>query len=280
MIFPKKLEVAIKQVKSDLPKDELFSENRQAQQEKLDALKEIVEYVKKMDYIKSPKVKEKFAYFLRSGYNYRSTAAKFEKDEAKFNNIEVMASRVCKDLERLVGKETINMILEGKVSDAMKIFRTGTIKEPSLECFLPEILKLLPEPKFEMFTPIEECRYELQSLGILTHHGIKKILQDCNREKLAHIIYLLTRDSKRISADTVNNSTLQSYFENGHSTHEKLKTEREVLLRLFNGEFNSTDTEESVKMKDQVDKAIKMIHSNNVYHDAGADLDYSAFEEG
>ncbi|SFM05059.1 hypothetical protein SAMN03159341_1152 [Paenibacillus sp. 1_12] len=152
IIFPKKLALAIRQVKESFPKDGL--EEIQVEQNKLDALMEIVRYVNKMDYIKSNTVKEKFSFFLRNKYSYKLTADKF--NESHVNNIEVMISRVSKDLERMVGKEIIELILAGKVSEAMKVFRAGTMSEPSMWYFLPEVVKYLPEPKFEMFTTVDE----------------------------------------------------------------------------------------------------------------------------
>jgi hypothetical protein len=275
MIFPKKLENAIKQVKAGLPKDELFSGKRLPDQDKLDILMEIVQYVKKMDYIKSQSVKEKFAIFLRSKYNYETTGAKFNK---KRNTIEVMVMRVSNQLESLVGKETIEMILDGKVSEAMKIFRTGTVNEPSLSYFLPDILKFLPEPKFEMFYSLEECKAELNILGLLTRHGSKQFLENYDQRKLAHILYILSLNPKRLGADI--GDTMQGYFDEGHTSHIKITDERDALIRFFNGEFDSSENSDSVRMKDQVDKAIQMIQSQNVFHDAGSELDYSSFGEG
>lgn len=275
MIFPKKLENAVKRVKSTLVDEALFEE-RQLEREKWDALMEIVLFVNKMDYIKSSKVKVRFAYFLRSKYDYKETGLRFKQ---KVNTIEVMVLRVSKRLESLVGKNTIDMILDGKVSEAMKIFRTGTMSEPSYGYFLPEIVNFLPEPKYEMFTTIEECRDELFILGLLTKQGIRGFLERYNRQRLAHILYILSRDSKRLETDTERDTTLHAYFEFGHSTKEKIAAERDVLIRLFKGELCSVDGIE-IEMEKQVDKAIKMVQGQNLYYDAGSDIDFSIFEEG
>ncbi|MED2011160.1 hypothetical protein P4V39_24170 [Brevibacillus borstelensis] len=100
-----------------------------------------------------------------------------------------------------------------------------------------------------------------------------------NRQRLAHILYILSRDSKRLENDTERDTTLHTYFEFGHSTKEKIAAEREILIRLFKGELSSVDGIE-LEMEQQVDKAIKMVQSQNLYYDAGSEIDFSIFEEG
>ncbi|SFM42565.1 hypothetical protein SAMN03159341_13240 [Paenibacillus sp. 1_12] len=106
------------------------------------------------------------------------------------------------------------------------------------------------------------------------------MLQSYNQQKLAHVLYLISRDFKRLNTDTENNKTLHEYFERGNSSYEKIGAERNALIRFFNGEFQSTEDGNELQMEDQVDKVIKMIQSENVFHNAGSDHDYFAYGEG
>lgn len=276
MIFPKKLENAIITVKNKLPEGDPFSDTTQIQQSKLDALMEIVNFVKQMNYIKSPRVKEKFSFFLRSKYDYQETATHFGTSR---NSIDVMVLRVSRQLESLIGKDTIEMILQDKVSEALRIFRSGLLNESIKGVFLPEAAKYLPEPKYRMFSSLEECSSEIRFLNVLTEHGMKNTIEECDQEKLAHILYLISDNSKKMIDGAGDDKVLQSYFENGHHSREKVAIERQALLKLFNGEFSMTDIGEPVSNKYQVEKAINEVQSQHIFYDAGSGFE-SASKEG
>lgn len=275
MIFPKKLENAIITVKNKLPESDPFSDTTQIQQSKLDALMEIVNFVKQMNYIKRPRVKEKFSFFLRSKYDYQETATHFGTSR---NSIDVMVSRVSRQLESLVGKETIDMILQEKVSEALRVFRSGILNESAKGFFLPEAAKYLPEPKYRMFNSLEECSSEIRFLNVLTEHGMKNMIEGCDQEKLAHILYLISDNSKKMIEGVSDDKVLQSYFENGHHSREKVAIEREALLKLFNGEFSMTDIGEHISNKYQVEKALDEVRRQHIFHDAGSGLELASKE--
>src|SRR5690606_10135475 len=120
------------------------------------------------------------------------------------------------------------------------------LNESAKGFFLPEAAKYLPEPKYRMFSSLEECSSEIRFLNVLTEHGMKNTIEECDQEKLAHILYLISDNSKKLIEEAGDDKVLQSYFENGHHSREKVAIERQAILKLFNGEFSTTDNGEPI----------------------------------
>ena len=129
-----------------------------------------------------------------------------------------------------------------------------------------------------MFNSLEECSSEIRFLNVLTEHGMKNMIEGCDQEKLAHILYLISDNSKKMIEGVSDDKVLQSYFENGHHSREKVAIEREALLKLFNGEFSMTDIGEHISNKYQVEKALDEVRRQHIFHDAGSGLELASKE--
>lgn len=163
---------------------------------KLRLLSSIISYVNSYEWLAQTKTKEKIKLFLLSKYNYKVVAAQYK---LKLNSLEVSISYAAKRLEKKIGHNTIDLILEGKVELAEQEFLIGSGKfQPTTELFIEGITKLLPRPEKDTGVELYASERELRFLSYFTRRNMNKISDSLDQNRIKHLLYLLTTNDSTL----------------------------------------------------------------------------------
>ncbi len=196
----KKLEDAYKAIVIELKKEEKKKEFKDSNrinllQKQRDLIQEILDYINTFKWLKHEETIERIKFFLKSKYSYQEFCNHFK--------ITYEAAKVCisyanqKAIEK-VGRNTIDLILEGRVEEARATFyfRTGQLKLRNY--VIDSALSEIPNPQ-HMTVDIEDCKKELSFLRLYSQALIDSRVELLDKEKLAYIRYILEGDNPKLS---------------------------------------------------------------------------------
>ncbi|AYV72910.1 hypothetical protein M1D49_00330 [Bacillus sp. PK3-056] len=135
-----------------------------------------------------------------------------------------------KKIEKKVGASTIDLILEGKVDEAMIQFRAGTGKLNPAVYLLDGLFDLLPKAD-KPHANLEECEKEIKFLLTFTKSYLARISSLYNKGNLSYLLYVMT-STDRVVAD-----------------------ERKILYQLLKGDFSKDVDGSSLDLNTQIAKA-------------------------
>lgn len=216
-IIFKQLKEAVFTVSNRLQSNPLVDEEaKQLEEKRYDALMEIIKYARSLDFLSHESTKEKLRFFFQSRFDYKKTANHFG---CPLNNIESAVSYAGKRLERRIGRDTVQMIVQAQTQDALDAamlqFRVGTNSCSGQNLFLCNMSEWFPEPAKMGFRDLSEFRMELQLLQMFSMSFFQHFLDSVDHKRLAHLLYILQ------SADNVH------------------VMERQVLYRILQGEYRN-----------------------------------------
>lgn len=230
LIF-RRLTAAREQLEATLRRKCLLDEDDALEREQLLALREIYDYIAHDEtWVSQAKSRRKAITFLKNHCNYEKTREELHAKSR--NSVEVSMSYLAKKLETKIGTSTIDLILEGKVQEAMVQFRTGTGHLNPREYLIEGLFDLLPSP---INTPISfiACEKEIKFLLIFGKNHLVELASKYSQDHLAYLVYILT-STDRVVAD-----------------------ERRILYQLLKGEFNNKEQAGAIGINEQIDKAFK-----------------------
>lgn len=228
LIF-RRLIAAKEQLEATINRKFLLDEDDTLERKQLSALREIYDYIAHDEtWVTQSKSRRKAITFLKNHCNYEKTRA--ELNAKSKNSVEVSISYLAKKLEAKIGASTIDLILEGKVEEAMIQFRTGTGQLNPSEYLIEGVFDLLPPP---VHTPTDfmACEKEIKFLLIFARNHLVELTTKYNQEHLSYLLYVLT------------------------STDRAVANERRIMYQLLNGEFN--EQADSFSLNTQIEKAFK-----------------------
>ncbi|ERN51624.1 hypothetical protein [Alkalihalophilus marmarensis] len=209
---------------------EFHGEDDYIERHQLALLKMIFKYIKDDDsWTKQARSREKAIIFIRSSCNYTKT--KEEIGAKSKNSVEASVSYLSKKLANKIGADTIDLIVRGKIEEALTQFHICTGKVLPSNYMLKEFLELLPQPKWANLS-LAECKKEIKLLLIFSKVHIERRLGQYNEEKLAYIMYILTS--------------------NDHMLYE----ERKVILQLLSGDVDKGEQGKPYDFQRQIQDAI------------------------
>lgn len=238
-IIFRRLNEALNTVKTNLSLPSIEGSSTETELRKLNALMEIIGYANSLEWLSHEGSKKRIRFFLNQGMDYRITARHFN---AKLNTIESAVSYASTKLEMLIGPHTLDLLMDGKVDEAITEFYLGTEQKRVEALFLPGVLDLLPPAQRSEHLTLEECSSELGILGILSKAYVEEILNLGSKERLAHVSYILNTSDKKYSL------------------------ERDLLLRLFTGDFTFNEEGELRTLPVQVGKTMEIFHQRNPFY--------------
>lgn len=240
----RKLRESFRVVKARLD-DEVYKDETELYQDKLDALKEISRFVKSLVYLKHDATKARVDYYIReSNFSCKVTAAHFETST---NNIEKTIKYVSDLLHSLIGSP-LDQIIQARnrnaISAALMQFRLVTKQERPMELFMPGFTSFLAEPDSTNAFKLEDCTNELATLGIFTRLYAEELIQACDSNKMAYVLSLLSG--------------------RGGSAMDK-----DAVVRLFRGDFYDKNAWDALPLRlvNQVDRMLEWIKSQNPFND-------------
>lgn len=230
LIFRKYVE-AREHVEESLRSKEFYGEDDSLEKKQLSALKEILDYIKNDEtWAGQERSRRKAIVFIKNFCSYEKTKA--ELGAKSKNSVEASMSYLSKKLEKKVGASTIDLILEGKVDEAMIQFRAGTGKLNPADYIIEGLLDLLPIVD-NPYSTLEKCEKEIKFLLAFSKFYLAEVTTSLNKENLSFLMYVLT------------------------STDRVVANERKILYQLFNGDFSKNIDGGSLDLKSQIAKAIE-----------------------
>lgn len=211
---------------------------------RLEAVDEVIRFLSTLSWIKHVRTKERMNYYLKSaGLSARKTATAFE---TTVNAIDVSLNHVTKKIRGLIGVPLSRIMqaqdistIESALDEFRKMSQTGV---PVYGYFLSGIEPFLPKPQYNPKFNLVDCHDELSIIGLYTGYMEYLFSHKCDREKLAHVLSLLS---------SLNGS----------------KDDREAVKLLFSGEFSQSETEEHLTIRKQIGKMQEWLKQQNPYSD-------------
>lgn len=228
-LFFRKYVEAREHIEALLRSKEYYGEDNSLEKKQLSALKEIFDYIKNDEtWAGQERSRQKAIIFIKNHCNYAKT--KDELGAKSKNSVEASMSYLSKKLERKVGASTIELILEGKVDEAMIQFRAGTGKLNPADYLLDGLFDLLPKAD-KPHANLEECEKEIKFLLTFTKSYLARVSSLYNKENLSYLLYVMT-STDRVVAD-----------------------ERKILYQLLKGDFSKDVDGSSLDLNTQIEKA-------------------------
>lgn len=193
MLFFKRLEIVIKRLYAE-KKQETDSDSLALLNDKLDLLLEISEFIKSGKWLNRQSATDRLLYCLK--HSVSESAEHFGCSTFSINSSMTNYSR---KIEALLGDNILELIAEGRLSEAKLQFYWGTGQVSTNKLFFADFIDMLPSAKYEGDVDILDCGVELKFLKVCSIAYIKSLFAKIDKEKLAYLRYVLEKDS----ADTV-----------------------------------------------------------------------------
>ncbi|MEK5440091.1 MULTISPECIES: hypothetical protein [Paenibacillus] len=219
--------------------DDVYSDDLEIEHKRLEAIDEILHYLKTLAWISHAKTKERIQYYLKKAdLNARTTAAALG---TSVNAIEVSVKYVSDKIRSLIddplsvieqAKDVSNV--ESGMADFRKVTETGA---PVYRHFLAGVEPYLPKPQYNPKLRLEDCRKEISRIAVFAHYAEHVLARECDLDKLAHVLSLVS---------SLNGS----------------KYDRAALNHFFNGEFSQLETREYLKIGEQLNQMYRWHQTN------------------
>lgn len=152
-------------------------------------------YIKKYDEV----CKKEYISFEDYIKNFNNEYIEYEeKCEKVYNTAKVSISYANQKLIDKVGRNTIELILEGRIEEARATFyfRTGQLKLRNF--ILDSALAEVPDAEY-MTINIDECEKELLFLRYYSQTLLEARAEDLDKDKLAYLRYIIEGDNPKLS---------------------------------------------------------------------------------
>ncbi|GMK39048.1 hypothetical protein PCCS19_21020 [Paenibacillus sp. CCS19] len=225
-------------------KDNVYNDELEVEHKRLEAIDEVLRYLKNLSIISHEKTKERIHHYLKkANLNARTTAAAFD---VSVNAIEVSVKYVSDKIRSLIGTplkviEQANDIstIESGMVDFRKVTETGT---PVYRHFLAGVEPYFPKPRYNPKFSLADCQKEISRIAVFAHYAEQVLSKECDQDKLAHILSLVS---------SLNGSV----------------NDREALKRFFSGEFGQSETGENLNIREQMNQMHHWHQNKNPYID-------------
>ena len=197
MLIFKELESAIKSVKRELHNIKVAagtdSNSEKLEfllQKKLDALLELLDYVKSGDWASTKKAKERMLYTMQNG-----NEAAAEKFETTLASVKVSMSQYSTTIRNIIGGDTIQLILDGKVDEGLTQFRcrTGNLTLDTLMLHRPMTV-FTKDYDITKEIKLSDCKYEMEVIHKYLDSTYQKDIAQCDKNKLGYLKHLMSTD--------------------------------------------------------------------------------------
>lgn len=230
LVFRKLVE-ARELVEAVLRNKEFYGEDDSLEKKQLLALKVIFDYIKDDEtWTGQKRSRRKAIIFIKNRCNYVKT--KEELGAKSKNSVEASMSYLSKKLEAKIGANTIDLIMQGKIEEAMTQFQTGTGRFNLSDYIVEGLLDLLPKTRGTNVT-LEDCKKELRFLLTFSKFNLERLIALHNEGNFSYIQHILT------------------------STDISVADERKVLYQLLSGEFSKSDDGSSLDINSQIKMAFE-----------------------
>lgn len=233
----RKLVEAREHVESTFRSKEFYGEDDSLEKKQLSALKEIYHYIMNDEtWAGQERSRGKAITFIKNRCHYEKTRK--ELGAKSRNSVEASMSYLSKKLEAKIGVNTIDLIIQGKVEEALTQFRTGTGKLNPSDYIVEGLLDLLPKSN-NSHAILEDCKREIKFLLAFTKFNLERLVALHKGDNFSYLKYILT------------------------STDMVVANERKVLYQLLKGEFSKNIEGSSLDINSQIEKAFKALSDDD-----------------
>jgi hypothetical protein len=158
--------------------DDVYNDDLEIEHKRLEAIDEILRYLKTLAWISHGKTKERIQYYLKkAGLNARTTAAALG---TSVNAIEVSVKYVSDKIRSLIdvplsvieqAKDVSNV--ESGLADFRKVTETGA---PVYRHFLAGVEPFLPKPQYNPKFSLADCKKEISRITVFAQYMTKYFL--------------------------------------------------------------------------------------------------------
>lgn len=181
-MFLRKLYDAYFIIKESISHYEQGSPEWQLEQDKMQLLKTIIQFIK-TDGVKQAPARAKLDALMRTHFNYELVANMFRTTP---NSIKSSISYVSKSVESKVGVDTLQLLLEGNINEAHSNFLKCSKKYSLDDLVITDIKTIIPY-QIPRFIKLVECQDELNFFKVIS----KEHLSTLDINKLVLIRYIL-----------------------------------------------------------------------------------------
>lgn len=132
-------------------------------------------------------VRDKFVFWVRSGYNYALTAVKYKTSE---NSLRVLVSRADAALSKILSKP-LEQIQNGYINDGWVEFCFNVNRLDLNELFGRPVLLTVPRPAdLEHCYALDDCKDEVRFLRSHNSYELRREMEKLDSQKLAYLLAL------------------------------------------------------------------------------------------
>lgn len=196
MLIFKKVETAIKQVYAQ-KSQETEAAGLAVLEKELSLLKEISEYIKEGSWLSRKPALERLLVILKKG-----PEAAMKQYDCTRESINSTLTGYSRRLEKLIGVDTIDLILHGEVEKARMQFYTGTNQVALEKLIAEEVMESFPESAFND-TNLSSCMTEFKMLKVVSKAYLTSLYKKVDVNKLAYIRYIMESMDSDFAQDKI-----------------------------------------------------------------------------
>lgn len=162
----------------------------------LKGLKTILEYRDSLEWIKKSDMKEKAQFCLKCNFDYEMIQ---EKYSIGYETAKSLVFRMSNNFESKIGSDTIDMLTnmeEDLVGAAMISFYVCSGRITKNDLFLSSVIEKLPKENCDNAFSMADCENEIEFLYIYSQAGFEKALETVDMNKLANVLYAISKDTE------------------------------------------------------------------------------------
>lgn len=195
----KKLSKAKAEVKSNMEKYKSDEEFVKIESSKLEALEVISDYIDSMSWIRRKNALNKYKALVAHNFNSEKVANYLG---TSVGSVKTSITYLSNQIEEKIGKNTIELILEGNIQTAMLQFRVGTGYIDMSKVIDNGIYNMIEFGEAEGQL-ISDCESELKFLKALTFKSIQARLSTLSKDKLALIDKIMSSNDMLYAKERV-----------------------------------------------------------------------------
>lgn len=149
-------------------------------------INEMRDYIAHGDWCRKA-TRDKYVFWITSGYNYMLTAAKYKTSE---QCVRVLVSRADATLAKILGRP-LQQIIDGNLVDGWIEFCININKLDIHELYGRPVLTVVPKPTdLELCYSLEDCKNEIKFLRSFSSYEIRKQMENLDSQKMLYLLAL------------------------------------------------------------------------------------------
>ena len=152
-------------------------------------ISEICTFVFSFNWLQQKKAKDFMKEVVRCNFNYEELIARTGRP---YTSIRATISTRSSEAERLVGVNTLDLLMKGNCVEAYSEFMISSNQKSFDSYVLQGVKELLPKPEYDSSVKLSECESELKFLKAVGIENFKGKLKSLDEDKLKCLLAILS----------------------------------------------------------------------------------------